>query len=109
MNAGRLRHQIDIQRNTASIPSTSGGSDTWVALYTGLWAAIWPLKGEEAVVAMQTQSTITHRVRIRYQAGILPGMRVRCGERYFNIIAAPINLDERNRELELMCQEVIRG
>ena len=109
MNAGRMRHKIDIERNTAAAAAVSGSSAVRAALDTGLWAAIWPLKGEEAVVAMQTQATISHRLRIRYQAGILPGMRVKLGSRYFNIVAAPINIDERNRELEILCQEQVYG
>jgi SPP1 family predicted phage head-tail adaptor len=109
MNIGRMNKQIDIERNTAAIPSTSGGSDSWVVFLGNLWAAIWPLKGDEAVMAMQTQAVVSHRVRMRYREGILPSMRVRYGSRYFNIVAAPININEENKEIELLCQEVIGG
>lgn len=109
MNAGRLKHLIDIEHNTATASDISGSPAVWVALYTGLWAAIWPLKGDEALVGMQIQATVSHRVRIRFHKGILPGMRLRLGSRYFSIVAPPINIDERNREIELLCSEVIRG
>jgi len=109
MNAGKLRHRIDIERNTTAASATSGAAAVWAALYTGLWAAIWPLKGAEAVVSLQTQATVTHRMRIRFHAGILPSMRVRLGNRYFAIIAPAIDIDERHREMELLCQEVVYG
>ena len=43
---------------------------------------------------------------MRYLSGIVPKMRVKVGSRIFDILSI-INVDERNRELQLMCRESV--
>lgn len=109
MHIGSRRNIIHVEQRTSAGPTTSGSSETWSLFCGGLYAAIWPLKGDEAVIGLQTQGEITHRIRCRYRAGVLPGMRVRFGARLFSIAAPAINLDERGEEMELICSEVVRG
>ena len=106
---GQRRHKIDIEYRTSGNPETSGVAESWATLYRGLWAFIEVLRGEEKVIAMQTQAQLTHRLNLRFHPGIKPSMRVKFGGRYFNIMAPPINIDERNSEMELMCGEVVYG
>ena len=104
MRAGILKHIITIQTPTRADDGMGGKTTTWTTLAT-VRAAIWPLKGTEAVEARKETGTITHRIRIRYLAGITAGCRVAFGSRTFELVAPPINMDERNRELELLAEE----
>ena len=76
---------------------------TWTDVAT-VWAAIEPLKGAERLHAQQLQSPVTHRVTMRYRAGVRPSMRLVFDARTLNIRAV-IDPQERNRTLELLCEE----
>lgn len=78
----------------------------WVIFLSGLWASIEPLSGREYFSTHQVNAEISHRIKLRYKAGITPKMRVKYGNRYFNIISA-IDIKEAHREIHLMCTEVI--
>jgi SPP1 family predicted phage head-tail adaptor len=100
MRAGRLRHRVVVETPTEDI---NGGATTWAPLAT-VYAGVEPITGREYFGAQQVQAEITHRVVMRYTAGVTAKHRVRFGARVFDIRAA-INRDERNRELELLCVE----
>lgn len=70
-------------------------------------AAIWPLSSKEQLDAMKLESLATNRIRIRYRAGITSKNRIVFGSRIFNILGAPINLDERGRQLDFIVSEDI--
>ena len=67
-------------------------------------ASIEPLKGAERLTTQQLESRLTHRVRLRHRSGVTTAMRLKFGARIFNIRAV-INKGERNRLLELLCEE----
>jgi len=104
MRAGALRHRLTIQetiegkddRNTVTVTG-------WQDIAT-VWAAVEPLRGREYFQMQNTQSELTVRVRIRYLPGVAGAMRVIYGDRIFNIQSV-IDVDERRREMELMCTE----
>jgi SPP1 family predicted phage head-tail adaptor len=104
MQAGGLRHRIDIEQNVGTTDTFGATTDSW-ALFTTLWAAIEPLSGRELLQAQQIQADITHRVRFRYVSGVTAKMRVLYGSRIFNILSI-INPEERNREITLACKEL---
>ena len=103
MRAGALRHKIVIQEPTETQDSVGGPDATWSTFAT-VWASIEPLNGRELFAAQQINAEITARIRIRYLSGVIPKMRVSFGERIFEILSV-INLEERNREMELMVKE----
>lgn len=105
MRAGELRHRITIQQKTVVRDTYGGETVTWTNTAT-VWAAVEPLSGREYFSAQQVQAEVNHRIRIRYRAGITTTMRVLWGTRVFDILAI-INLQERGREIHLMCKEVV--
>ena len=106
MNIGILRHRATIQQ-LVNIDDGAGGSiETWENVAT-VWAAIEPLRGNERYTAQQVQSTLTHKVTIRYREGIKPQMRLTYEGRIFDIESV-IDIEERHRWLELLCSEVIQ-
>ncbi len=103
MRAATLRHRVVLQSAAATADSGGGGAATWSDDAT-LWASIEPIKGAERLTAQQLESRLTHRVRLRHRSGVTTAMRLKFGARIFNIRAV-INPDERNRLLELLCEE----
>ncbi len=105
MRAGKLRHRITIQQRSESARDDYGAPTyAWSTLATR-WASIEPLRGQERFIADQTQSGVTHRVRLRYLSGVKPEMRFDYDGRTFEI-AQVLNRDELGAELELLCFEV---
>jgi SPP1 family predicted phage head-tail adaptor len=103
LRAGLLRHKIEIQNKVVTRDSMGGEVVTWVA-FAHAWASIEPLSGREYFAARQIQASITHKMKMRYQSGIMPYHQIGWGERFFNIDAV-MNTEERNKELVLFCTE----
>jgi SPP1 family predicted phage head-tail adaptor len=77
---------------------------TWSTFATR-WVAILPLSGNEQITALANEGNVTHRIRMRYTAGIKPKMRLVSEGRTFEIMSVV----ERGRreEHELMASEVV--
>jgi SPP1 family predicted phage head-tail adaptor len=105
MNPGRLRNKIDIEIQSTSNEYGSQ-SETWTVFLSQVCASIDPISGKEYFSSNAVNPEVTHKVRMRYSAGINPKMRVKFGARYF-YIESVINFEERNRELLLMCKEAV--
>ena len=112
MRAGELRHRITIQTQTVLAGTYGAGDITW-ADDIEVWAAMWPIKGNEYYTARQIESAVTHKFRLRYtklsdDTRISPKCRIRYGDdedaRYFNIQAI-IDPDERHIFLDIMAVE----
>lgn len=101
--AGRMRERVIIQTKVFADDGMGGGAASWEDVAT-VWGQVSPLRGMEALHALQMQAAVSHRVTIRYLAGVTAAMRVLWGERTFNIRSV-INSDERRRYLQLMCEE----
>lgn len=105
MRAGELRRPITIQQVAYSADGAGGeGSPVW-STYTTTWAAVVPLSGTELAHAQQFDPRINFLVKIRYQSGVSPTMRVLAESQTLEIHVV-LNVDERFRELHLMCEEL---
>jgi len=82
-------------------------TETWTDFAT-VWAAVEPLRGRKYFEAAAVNAENTVRFRIRYRFGITPDMRVIYSGRIFHI-ASVIDIDERHREIHLICREVTVG
>ena len=108
MKAGKLRHRVTIQKLDESQDGTGGirkGSSDWSDFATR-WAAIEPLQGRELFIAQQVSAEVNIRLRLRYLKNVTPRMRVLFDGREFDIKSV-LNPGERNRELELLCKELV--
>ena len=102
---GQQRHKVIIQSTSQAADAYGALVDTWGTFATW-WASIAPITGREYVSDGKVNSEVTTRMKGRWISGILPAMRAKFGTRIFSIVAV-INIDERNREIELLCKEVI--
>lgn len=104
LNPGELRHVITIQE-LSDQQNEYGEEDEWVNVLKAR-AGIFPISGREFFAAETVNSEVSHKVIMRYVPGVRPDMRVKFGERVFNIISV-INFQEKNTELQLLCKELI--
>lgn len=107
MQAGQLKHTIDIQIALNSQDSYGAPAQEWVTFLSGIRASVEPGSGREFFAAQQVNSELTHLVKMRYRVGIKSEMRIKFGNRYFDIKESPKDVKEANRELHLMCRELI--
>lgn len=109
LDAGRLRHLVTVEEydgSTGAFNEPEWGDDAhWRVKYV-CRAAVDPISGREYYAAGQEGSAVTHKVRLRYHAGITPAMRLRLGEagRRLEILSV-IDWEERHESLLLMCRE----
>ncbi len=110
INAGKYRHVATLQK-LSTIRSPYGGIDrnndaNWDDIAT-IRIAIFPISGKDVLTAEYVKSEITHRIAIRYnpELTITSDMRINFNGRVFDIISPPIDFQEKNMELQLMCKE----
>ena len=105
LTAGKLREPLTIQRKLAVSDGMGGESIQWITLAT-IRGYVRPLSGREAVQAMQLQASLTHRIYIRYRADLTPADRLVMRGQPLQIRAI-VNVEMRNRWLELACDSVV--
>lgn len=85
INAGQLRHRVDIEQRTASQDATTGETTyAWAKLHKNVPAAIEPLSVREFIAARAGQSEVSARIVIRYRAGLDATMRIVHGSKVYN-------------------------
>jgi SPP1 family predicted phage head-tail adaptor len=84
-------------------PDGGGGAAVAWQTVTELWAQVRPITGDERLIHDQVAGRLTHKVTIRYRAGVVPAMRFRQGARVYEI-AAVVEASPRRR-LECLCEE----
>lgn len=107
--AGQLRRRVAIQSRATTVDAVGQISQTWSTVLSGVPAHIEPLSGRELIAAAAVQSSITHRVTVRYHRDLAAPVaanarRVVYGDRVFNV-SAVLNIDERNRVIEMLAEE----
>lgn len=105
VRAGRLRHRVTLQSATTSQDAYGAPVETWSDQAT-VWAAVEPLSGREFFTVQAERAELSHRIRIRHRADVTPSWRVSYDSRTFDIETV-VNVMERDRELHLMCREVV--
>lgn len=98
-----MRHRVTIESPTATVDTGGGSSVSWSTLKE-VFADIQPTSTSFRFKNEQEGEVVTHKVIMRYRADIGTNYRIKFGTRIFNILGI-INSDERNKFLELNCQE----
>ena len=105
MRAGKLRQRVTIQDKSVS-QNTYGEEVITYVDWATVWAAVEPLRGREFLEGRQITAEVSTRIRIRYRSGISPEMRVKFGSKVYDVHSI-IHIEEREREIHLMCQEIL--
>ena len=107
----RLRHRVTIQEPVETQNSYGEPEIRWQNVSTGVWAAIEPLRGREYFAAKQINAEVEARISVRWRPDINPKMKVvhgplcvcKCTATDEYLIDSVINVEEKNREIQLMC------
>lgn len=105
MRAGRLRHRLSLQSPTITNTSTGTITESWGTTAT-IWGSVEPLRGREFYDSALINSDITSRIVVRYTSDIEPNYKIVFGTRTFLIVSI-IDIDERNKEMNLMVTEEV--
>lgn len=104
MNPARLNKRLELQKRVSGKGGYGQRKESWVKVKS-VWAELKPKSADESVKSSAEVSEITHEIKIRYRKGVTARMRFVGKGRTFDIVAAPINENERNRYLILRCVE----
>ena len=104
LKSGLMDQKATIETPTEGTNSIGEPTFTYSTFATR-WIALLPLSGAERVASLQNEGTVTHRVRMRYTAGLKPKMGLVSDGRTFEIDSVV----ERGRreEHELLVTEVV--
>ena len=105
MRAGALKHKVVVQQKTEVKDSHAEVQHTWTTFCTTR-AEFKPLRGTEFFALHQQNFDADCKAVLRYRPGITQNMRIQFGTRIFKFVAPPVNVDEGNVTLEIMCKEV---
>lgn len=100
---GAKRHFLTIQRAIETRGADGAVLKEWVAVKQ-VAGSIEPVTGGESFIAEGTSASVQYVIATRPTTGIEPSMRAVLGTRIFEILAV-MNVEERNREMKLLCTE----
>lgn len=103
MSLGRMRHKVIIQSKSATSDGAGGSSIEWKGT-NEIWAHVKPMSERENFKGMQLEESKTYEITVRYRTGVTAGQIIKFGERLFNIKQVR-NRDERNKYLDILCEE----
>lgn len=113
MEAGKLRHRLEIQQATEVRDEQGGVRFDYLPLRVDgraqvVWGSVEPLRTRELLEAQKLEARLSHRITLRYYPDFNYKWRLRLVNttRLFDLFPAR-NIDERNRTLELMAMEVL--
>jgi SPP1 family predicted phage head-tail adaptor len=98
-----MRHRITIERATKTPDGAGGSTQTWIPIAT-VWADVKPVSGNERYQSMRVEADVSHTILTRYRSDILPSDRAIFDGRQMQIKSV-INIEERNRYLEIKAVE----
>lgn len=106
MNAGRLRHRIDVEQRTETQDASGDPVVAWSTLGT-IWGAVEPLRGRESTYAgEQILGEMDTRITVRWSplsAQITVGHRLTHQGSLFNVVSAA-HVKLAQREVEIMAK-----
>ena len=109
IDPGKMRHRIRIEQYNGERDGhgdvLDSDDENWTPVCT-VWASVSPLSGREFYEAGQSQSEVTHKLRLRYRPGIKTEMRIVYGSRIFAILSI-IDWEERHESLLIMAKELV--
>lgn len=105
MDIGKLRQRITFQKLEQTKDEFGEMLGEWSDFKT-VWAEVKPVSGRQFFAAKQINSEISHNIYIRYNADLLPNMRIKYKDRVFDILYL-MNVNESNTLMQIYCKEII--
>lgn len=105
MRAGSLTKLVTVEQKSSVRDSFGQPLNSWVT-FKQCYAAIGPVSGREFISQSAEVAQVTHKIEMRYFAGLLPTHRIKFGARVFEIKFIA-NVDERNEKYIVQCTELV--
>jgi len=108
MNNNRFASQKNALVNFQTKSMVGKGVDrteAWATTYTE-WVFIRPISASEIIKSNREEMAVTHRVKMDYRSGITRALKIVWGSREFDIESV-ININESNREIEILATEIL--
>ena len=102
------KHRLTIQKSKRVSDGEGGFVVEWIDLKK-VWATVKPVNAYEKMKYGSKADEISHIVNMRYDPTIKSSYRFNYNNRILEIQGPPINVDELNRELEIICLEAFVG
>lgn len=100
----KYRHLIEIQAPNYNTDMSISGYSTIAHAY----ADVEPRSTNDTILGDFILPNTSHTITMRYYRGITANHKIKWGDREFNIVGSPINVEERNIELILRCNEKVK-
>jgi SPP1 family predicted phage head-tail adaptor len=102
IDAGKLRERVTVQVASGTTNTLGETVLAW-SDSSAIWASVEGVSAREALLAGQQDTTVTHKVRLRYLPGLTQQMRFSWRSRTLEIISL---LEHGHRsEHEAICEE----
>jgi len=88
-----FNHRITFQYQTKVSDGAGGTTTVWTDLWD-VWAKKTSHRSNEAVMAMAQNGFAIHNFRIKYRTNIKSSYRIKEGNKNYNIIGVPMEVDE---------------
>lgn len=102
--AGKLRERVTIEQVATARDAVGGNVESWTSLAT-VYARVEPMGVRESYQRHVMNAQASWKVTIRHRADVTAKMRVRWGDRAFEVKGIT-NADERRFMLALSCEEI---
>jgi SPP1 family predicted phage head-tail adaptor len=96
---------VTIEEKSVVRDAIGGETITW-SEYDVVWGSVEPLRGREFAEAERAGAEVTTRIVIRFRSGVVPEMRATEGGNTYDVLSV-VNVEKRDREMELLCREVL--
>lgn len=103
LNAGRLRHRLELQSHATTVDSAGQESTAWTT-YATVWGSIEPLSGKEYERGSAIYGQTVCRIVIRYRNDVALTHRISHASKVYNLREIR-DLNTRNRVLHLIVSE----
>jgi len=104
VDPGFLRVELALQTATLTPDGLGGHTENWAEIAT-VFGRIEPVSARAVFGAAQTLETVTHRITMRWRAGVTSGMRFARAARIFEIVTVH-DPDETGRYLVCRAREI---
>jgi SPP1 family predicted phage head-tail adaptor len=109
INAGKYRHIVTFQRlleNQNTYGEVAKDLEAnWIFAFKAR-VGIFPISGKDILTEEVRKGEITHKILMRYTKNVDSSMRILFGNRIFEIVSPPVNFQEMNLEMQLLCREI---
>jgi SPP1 family predicted phage head-tail adaptor len=109
MQSGKLRYLVALEQKTSARDNFGADQELWNTVAT-IYAGFDTLSGQELFAAQKINADVTHKITLRYRAGIIAAMRINWTDttegrnRIFDIIA-PMDPEQRRQMLTVLAIE----